>query len=297
MRFCLLDNAIVSCDDISNYKLLPALPKAERYCFDNYRKTFKAISDYLQPFSGELQLIVSTYYYLLPGFIQELDAFLGDSVETIPVFLALGETQLREVYDHYSIDTEKNGQCISCSIKPIERLKEHEDKDVSRLFCETGIETVNKIINDGDLSDSYEEIVEVVGDYDWILKENGDIGCLFSVFSSLPYIPALIKNAKGLTSLQTADLSQQVDAYPYEYTIGLCPENLTFKNQCGFWALVENDTLLNIKRHQPQAEKSIPVGVTDNSRCFIDIASDFLGNLHFKIETLDNSSFYKLITF
>ena len=119
MRYVLIENAIVRCDDISQYALIDIssiFQEKDLFESGDYAPILQIIRSFLDKERGAIELVVSTLFYMVPCFVRVLQDSLGNTVKIIPLYELLGEDNLIEIYDHYTIEITNDQGNISCNV-------------------------------------------------------------------------------------------------------------------------------------------------------------------------------------
>lgn len=319
MKYALVDNAVVQCDDISNYIILDTLSLFEEKEYrlrEEYEPIFDAMRTFLPLGSGICELFVSTHYYFVPCFVREMQKSLGRNIRTIPICIIANNTNLMEYYDYHTIKTVFDNDNYECTISKsdtAERTRQVVDK--LPIYKEIGISCITNLNNyidrlevqlsSGDFSKlilgdiSYKEIV---------VGEKGFLN--FSPFGSLRYYDELMPRVHGLDIFLDAT-SRNVTNEEYDYVMSTLSGDIPFKNKYQTWINTEKGGSFPIKRLYNNNEKQRALMIPDslieedeiriNDMCFgkfyIDMECDFLGNLHLSIESLSGKTFYQILQF
>ena len=322
-RFILIENAMVSCDDTTEYQLLGTdlfsrKDGKEEFVPDDYKQFFEGILRFIGKEDGQKELIVSTLFYQLPCFVSELRNYLSNKVKLIPLYALTGGGNLREIYDNYIVETTINGSGeLSCKVIPdnlLERMR--SNPQMAPYVRDNGLETIktmNEILNNFISGAKSKDDVETYyfPDYGNIVK--GKEGyAVFSPFGSLKlydeFLPGIINMEKAGT-IQASPMM----CHP-EFSVSFASHTESFNTAYAAWMLIEKDHSLQFERRQGNVTRSsaqliLPSAWIDSTalyvkplgleftKCYLHAESDIFGHLHIKPEMLDETKLFKLIQF
>lgn len=318
-RFMLIENAVVNCEDITDYRLLGTelFCGKEEFEPDDYQPAFEAVISFINREKGQKELVVGTLFYLLPCFLSELRNYLGDKVELIPLYALTESGNLREIYDHHIVETTINGSGeLSCKVIPdnlLERMR--SNPQMAPYVRDNGLETIktmNEILNNFISGAKSKEEVEIYyfPDYGNIVK--GKEGyAVFSPFGSLKLYDEFLSGIINMEKAGTIQASPMM-CHP-EFSVSFASHTESFNTACAAWMLIEKDHSLQFERRQGNVTRSAqlilpsakihstalqvkPLGL-EFTKCYFHAESDIFGHLHIKVEMLDETDFFKLMQF
>jgi hypothetical protein len=316
-RFILVENAIVQCDEVSNRK---SIDTERLFChkdffeYEDYSYVFKEIQAFIDS-KGDNELIISSQFYLLPCFVQELQTYLGLSTRIIPIYTLIGKDNLIEIYDKHTFEiSSKTGELLyrmyDMNILEIIRHKDGMDNLVGNTGFET-IENINDYLNNPVApAESLDDVELFFTDYDKIILKKD--GCsIFSPYGSLKFYEEIIPGINHIKTVNGLKLTK--NGKPWSFSILFHNNAVSFDNHHQTWMLIEEGREINLNRTSKNGNKlellTIPTSLIKEtelqlktrklrfSKVLIDLESDILGNLHARIQSLNNKVIYKLITF
>ena len=316
MRFVLTDNYLVRCESIEDYQKITTvgLSPFESIPFvqANHKPVFEEIKRFIQRWEGENEILITTPFYLIPGFITELTEYLGTAVKVMPVRTFINKPKLREVYDNYIVET-INDIDGTYSIDLIERdlLASIKDKKMGKLLNDVGIPAIINFNNNmNEMEEPTPENFELfyVDDESYKnLLEDKNGYTLFSPYSSLMLVNQLVKDNVSIESLHEAEPSNSTE---FSYRLSTMPDTKPFNNSWQSWVYVEmsnsfsvqmssNDRIIKTVTFSiPELivkESELQVGELHFGKIFLKITADFFGQLHIKVQTLNNNIYYGII--
>lgn len=327
MKYVLIENAVVQYDDISNYLILDKVglfEKKEYYVYSEYKPVFASIKAFLRKGKGSKHdLYVSTLFYFVPCFVQELQKYLGENVHVVPIYAKASNQKLMELYDNLSLVTTFNEGVYRCAISKSDAMKNVMDVmgKIGRCadgFCEGNengllcIMKINRFIDEAELEISLDSFNDyIVGDdsYNNIVK--GDETCLtFSPYGSLRFYDMLSPRIHGFDFIDK-DASNNVVCSNYNYVMLTLSGEISFKNSYQTWINTEKGGSFPIMCLQNGIENCralmIPNTLVDESEIIVDdlrfgkfyveMNSDYMGNLHINCESLMGDSFFQILQF
>lgn len=318
MRYILIENAIVRSDEISNFENLETdllfTQKKEYFCEQDYLPVFKVIKEFLSDDSASTEIFVATHFYLIPCFVLELQRFLGDSVTVLPIRALINETRVREIYDHHIVDTVVNRDgSISIDVKKDDIMKKVAGKKFEEFLNGgglSGIVAYNQQMEKIQHS-SYDNITTFYVDddsYECLLTPR-DGYSLFSPYASLLFynvaLPGVIA-IEGVTDRAAYALSCD-----YSYRLHALPDSQSFKDHLETWVLAEKNHSFTIERSLNGTRTTGKVSIQDSfieetelqvqdlhfGKLYLELTSDFLGQLHVRISSLNYKVYYDIIQF
>lgn len=318
MRYLLIENAIVSSDEISNFKNLKTdllfTQKNEHFCEQDYLPVFKMIKEFLPDDSASTEIFVATHFYLIPCFVLELQHFLGDSVTVLPIRALFNETRVREIYDYHIIDTVVNqNDSISIDVKKddiMEKVKGKKFEEYLEGGSLSGIVAYNKKMK-GIQHSSYDNITMFYVDDDSYkcLLTPRDGYSLFSPYASLLFYEEALPGAIAIEGV--TDRAPHVLSSDYSFRLNTIPDCQSFKGSLGTWALAEKNHNFTIERSLNETRATGKLSILDSfiaetelqvqnlhfGKFYLELTSDFLGQLHVRVSSLNNKVYYDIIQF
>lgn len=317
MRYALIENAIVRCDDITQYSVLDTglLLKGKDFFEDrDYALLFRSIKSFLDREASDHELVISTLFYLIPCFVRELQAFLGKSVTVIPLYELIGKNNLMEVYDHYTIETTNDQGNISFNIYQNDILsKICNDDDMCKEAKDSGLETINTINNYFEnilCINELNEVSDYYRNYNTIIETKKGFA-VFSPYGSLKFYDVILPGISCIESVN--DLQFVEKSIQASFSISFYSGNASFDNSCQTWILMEKNRGLSFSRtigkSFSESLLTLPESVleetklllTSSALCFskyyLDIERDYFGQLHIGVHSLDNKTIYKILIF
>lgn len=317
MRYALIENAIIRCDDITQYSVLDTslLHKGKDFFEDcDYALLFRSIKSFLDREHGDHELVISTLFYMIPCFVRALQSYLGKSVIVIPLYELIGKDNLMEVYDHYTIETTNDQGNISFNIYQSDILsKIKNDVDMYKEAKDSGLETIITINNYLDNILCVEEPNEV-GDYYRNYNTIIEIKKGFAVFSPYGALKFYDEISPGINDVESIGNLQYVEkSIQASFSIAFCSGNGYFDNSYQTWVLMEKNRGLSFSRtigkYSRESLLTLPESVIEETKlqisssslCFskyyLDIERDYFGQLHVNIQSLDDRAIYKILIF
>lgn len=318
MRYVLIENAIVRCDDISQYALIDTSSIFQGKDFfegGNYAPILQILRSFLDKERGAIELVVSTLFYMVPCFVRVLQDSLGNTVKIIPLYELLGEDNLIEIYDHYTIEITNDQGNISCNVYQDDIMaKIRSNNSFNGYVKETSLDTIkainscldNPICPVGNL----DEVSDVFSNYDSVLTKKEEFS-MFSPFGALKFYDKIIPGIHHLASLNT--IRQVEKSIHVSFSISLYPNNVSFERGYNTWVFLEKNKALEFKRTISNNSRSITFTLPESMfeetklqipsanltfcKCYLDIERDVMGQLHMMVQSLDNRVFYKLLQF
>ncbi len=318
MKYVLIDNAVVQCDDIRNYIMLDTsklFELSEYRLWNEYRPAFDAIKKFLHG-KGICELFVSTHFYFIPCFVKELQLYIGENIHVIPISIVANNQNMAEYYCGYTVKTIFDNGFRYCTIFDndiIQRMGQIVDRiPIPKEIDISFIANINDYINHLESHLSFEEFCQlIIGDNTYKEIVAGEEGFLnFSPFGSLRYYDELNPRVHGLDIFLDAT-SRNVTNEEYDYVMSTLSGDIPFKNKYQTWINTEKGGSFPIKLLYNNNEKQRALMIPDslieedeiriNDMCFgkfyIDMECDFLGNLHLSIESLLGKTFYQILQF
>ena len=317
MRYILIENAIVRCDDITQYLILDTgnLHKGQDFFEDrDYALLFRNIKTFIDGEHGNHELVVSTLFYLIPCFVRALQAYLGESVIVIPLYELIGKDNLMEVYDHYTIETTNAQGSISFNIYQNDMVsKISNDDDMSKEAKDSGLETINTINNYFEnilCLNELNEVCDYYRNYNTIIEDKKEFA-VFSPFGGLKFYDEILPGINYIESI--GNLQFVENSIQASFTISFYSGNASFDKSYQTWILLEKNRGLIFSRTIGKSSKEsrltlpesaleetklqIPSSALCFSKYYLDIERDYFGQLHTSIQSLDNKTIYKLLVF
>lgn len=330
MKYVLIDNAVVQCDDITNHIELDTsklFENVEFRLFSEYEPIFNAIKTFLKSEVETCYLFVSTHYYFVPCFVIELQTYLGKNAHIIPIYKMAHSLNMIEFYDNYTIKTFYFDAAYHCTISKSDTIKRtirvvDDIKNSFKYKCKkednSGLLKIKDIIDLNDIIDHLEFPLSlgdfnelIVGDDSFVNIIAGEGEFInFSPIGSLRYYDELMPRVYGFELFNTASMDEMPKA-KYSYVIATLSGYISFNNWYQTWINIEKGGTFPIECQQYGKEKRIALMIPDSlierneiqidgmyfGKFFVDMQSDYLGNLHLKIESLDGQSFFQTLQF
>ena len=318
MKYVLIDNAVVQCDDIRNYIMLDTsklFEPSEYRLWNEYRPVFDAIKKFLYG-KGICELFVSTHFYFIPCFVKELQSYIGENIHVIPISIVANNQNMAEHYSGHTVKTIFDNGFRGCTIfdnDVIQRVGQVVDRiPISKEIDISFITNINDYIDHLEVKLPFEEFCQlVVGDNMYKEIIAGEEGCLnFSPFGSLRYYDKIIPSVQGF-DIFLAATSKNVTNEEYDYVMSTLSGDIPFKNKYQTWINTEKGGSFPIKHLHNNSEKQRALMIPDSlieedeirindmrfGKFYIDMECDFLGNLHLSIESLSGKTFYQILQF
>lgn len=326
MRYVLIDNAVVQCDNIENHIILDTSrlfeEEKEYSLFSDYETIFNAIKTFLLSDRKTHELFVSTHFYFVPCFVSELQKFLGESIRIIPTNIIANSTNMIENYDCHSIRIVFDNGIRKCAISK-NNIKERAKQVVKQIVKdenltnsnETGISCIiklNNCIENFEVPLSLKDFTElIVGDDSYTNLVTGKEGFInFSPFGSLRYYDELSPRVYGFDIFHETT-SDVISKSKYSYVMSTLSGDITFNNRYQTWINTEKGGTFPIKCMRNSKEKwrafmipdplveknEIQIGNMCFGKFFVDMQSDYFGNLHLRIESLNGQLFFQTLQF
>ena len=142
--------------------------------------------------------------------------------------------------------------------------------------------------------------------YKNLLKEKNGYA-LFSPYSSLMLVNQLVKDNVTIESLCKAAPSQNTK---FSYHLSTTPETKSFNDSWQSWVYVEKTNRFSVQMSSngntiktalfsiPEnivKESELQVGELHFGKIFLKITADFFGQLHIKVQTLNDKTYYGII--
>lgn len=231
----------------------------------------------------------------------------------MPVRALINKPKLREVYDNYIVDTSQNAD----GTFSINLIKENlqasiESKKMRDWLKGSGIPAVinfNKIIMN-EMEDPTPENFEMfyVDDesYKDLLREKEGY-TLFSPYSSLLLVNQLVNENVSIESLYNMPPSKITE---FSFSLLTTPETEPFNHSWKSWVYAEMSNRFSVKRfangkliktdtfsipNNIVKDSELQVGRLHFGKLFLKITGDFLGQLHLKVQTLNNNIYYGIV--
>ncbi len=317
MRYALIENAIVRCDDITQYSVLDAslLHKGQDFFEDrDFALLFRNIKSFIDRDRGNHELVISTLFYLIPCFVGALQAYLGESVIVIPLYELIGKDNLMEVYDHYTVETTNDQGSISFNIYQNDIVsKIINDDDMCKEAKGSGLETINTINNYFEnilCINELNEVSDYYRNYNTIIEAKKGFA-IFSPYGALKFYDKIIPGINYIESISNLQFVKK--SLQASFSISFYSGNVSFDNSYQTWILIEKNRELSFSRTIGKSSKesrlTLPESVLEEtklqvpssalcfSKCYLGIERDYFGQLHIDIQSLDNKTIHKLLIF
>lgn len=317
MRYALIENAIVQCDNITQYLVLDCnlLHKGkDHFEYSDFTTIFNDIKSYIYKTSGNHELVISSLFYLIPCFVRELQTYLGKSIKIIPLYGLIGKDKLMEVYDNWTIETTNDEEDISFRVYQNGILsKIRDDIYMSSEARSSGLETINTINNYIEYSLEISELKEIDDYYpkykSIIQNKNGF--AIFSPYGDLKFYNEILPGINYLKSIGNLPfVERNIHA---SFSISFCSGNVSFDNSYQTWVLMEKNRGLSFIRTLGNSSKHASLSLLESvieetkllvlssnlcfSKFYLDIERDYFRQLHVTIQSLDNKIIYKTLVF
>lgn len=318
MRYVLIENAIVRCDDITQYAELETnvLFQGKDFFEDgDYSPILQEIKSFLDMGLGSHELVVSTLFYQIPCFIRVLQDYLGNSVKIIPLYALIGKDNLMEVYDHYTIETSNDHGNISCNFYQDYILGKISRNDSMKGYVQkNGLDTIhaiNDLLNNPVCpTKNLDDVAFLLSDYDQVLKKKDGFS-LFSPYGALKFYEKVFPGIGFIESIATKPLVEK--SIPASFSVSFYSGNITFDKAYKTWIFMEEGRGLGFNRTIGKSSKSmtltLPASMFNGvklqvqslslsfSKFYLDIERDYMGQLQIIVQSIDNRVFYILLRF